>query len=196
MSPAAPAGPERAGSESAVYVVIEPAAEVDLRAELYQWSGDPEWAYLFADTLWQACQQQGPLVVRTRLGCPWFSRAWRAMEQGQCLGLVLQSVEDLQTVCQWLRRRLMVRLGGQRKGLLRYYDPLVWHRLAPAVQRRPAIIEQAWYWCDGPAGFRWQRSVRPEPIPLLPEPVLSEEQHRALYVATESWPENSTSVPD
>jgi hypothetical protein len=73
---------------------------------------------------------------------------------------------------------------GNRKGLLRLYDPKIWHRLAVKSKPEADIIERVLYWHGKPGQQHWVMDENPEPIAMLPMPKLDEQQWLALSDAS------------
>ncbi|MFN2360120.1 MAG: DUF4123 domain-containing protein [Marinobacter sp.] len=102
------------------------------------------------------------------------------MKEESLNGLILESPKGLDTVASWLRARLTVRFDDQREGLLRFYDPGVWHQLAPKTTTVAEVIERAIYWHGKPGEQRWLMTENPEPIVMCPSPILDLKQRLAL----------------
>lgn len=162
------------------YLVLESTERKPLLQELYEKSESPVWMHLFAETEWQPYLSESPLVVEVftdSAACTW---AMEGLESGRLRGLVLESQHNLKVVSDWLRERLTVRFDRGRIGLLRFYDPLIWHKLTPETRKEKSVIERAWYWHDAPDEQHWLVSEHPEPVTMLPLPSLEEKQWLAL----------------
>lgn len=162
------------------YLVLESRERKPLLQELYGNSESPVWMHLFAETEWQPYLSESPLVIEILTGCAAYIWAMEGLESGRFSGLVLESQQDLQAVSYWLRERLTVRFDGGRIGLLRFYDPLIWHRLTAETRAEPNVIERVTYWHGAPGEQQWFAIENPEPISMLPMPSLEEKQWLAL----------------
>lgn len=162
------------------YLVLEPIQKRPLLQELYEIAERPQWVYLFADTDWHAYVTESPILLEALEGSAEYRWAVNELKQQSVSGLILESSKGLGEVANWLRARLTVRFDGQRQGLLRFYDPLIWHQLAPQINPAAEVIEQAIYWYGAPGHERWMTTQNPEPIAMLPAPTLDEQQRLAL----------------
>ena len=162
------------------YLVLEPRHKKPLVKELYQVSANPRWVYLFADTQWQVYLKESPVLLRAHQGSPEYHWALQALKEENLIGLILESSKGLDAVVSWLRARLTVRIDGQREGLLRFYDPWIWHHLAPQTMPVAEVVERAVYWYGAPGQQRWLITENPEPVVMSPSPTLDEKQRQAL----------------
>lgn len=162
------------------YLVLESRERKPLVQALYENSESPAWEYLFAETEWQPYMSESPLVIEMLANSTAYSWAMEMLESGRFSGLILESQHGLRGVTAWLRERLTVRFDGRRMGLLRLYDPLIWHRLTPVTRKDNSAIECVWYWHGTPNEQRWLVSKYPEPVTMLPVPSLEEHQWLAL----------------
>lgn len=164
------------------YLLIESRQQESLMRELYETDDNPTWAYAFADTDWQAYLNQSPLLVEANKNSTIYRWALKGLKQEKLTGLILESDQGFEDVLNWIRKRLTVRFDGNRRGLLRFYDPMIWHQLAPLVSPQESVISRVIYWY-GPVGHqRWLISESPELLTMLPMPTLSEGQRLALAV--------------
>ncbi|WP_148864584.1 DUF4123 domain-containing protein [Marinobacter fonticola] len=164
-----------------VFVIIEGHPKRPILPVLYDLESQPHWRYLFADTEWGPYQSESPLLIQTDAGSPFLQRVMDDMQSPNgWLGLILESTEDFDTVLSWAQQRLTVALAPPRTGLLRYYDPLIWHALCTAGGRIGETIQHGHYWLDdGDAGC-WHTSAKPEPVAEPATSGLSPEQYQAL----------------
>lgn len=162
------------------YLVLESRERKPLVQELYEHSESPVWVHLFAETEWQPYLSESPIVIETLASSAAYSWAMERLEGGGLSGLILESQRGLQAVTDWLRRRLTVRFDRHRTGLLRFYDPLIWHRLTPEVRKEENVIERVWYWHGPLEEQELLVSEYPEPVTMQPAPSLEEEQWLAL----------------
>lgn len=166
------------------YLVLESPNQKMLLQKLYGVSEDPRWVYLFADTQWQAYLKESPILLEAAQDSAEYRWVLQEMKQDSLSGLILESSKGLDAVASWLRARLTVRFGGQRQGLLRFYDPWIWHQLAPRTNPVAEVIEQAIYWYGAPGKQRWLTIENPDPIAMSPAPTLHEQQWLALNAAS------------
>lgn len=162
------------------YLVLEPRHKTPLLQELYEISERPGWLYLFADTDWRAYLKESPILLEAGHDSAEYRWALQGLKQERLSGLILESSKGLDTVARWLRKRLSVRFEGQREGLLRFYDPQIWHQLQPQHKPEADVIERAIYWYGEPGQQRWLTSENPEPIAMSPVPTLDEQRWLAL----------------
>src|SRR5690554_2241934 len=94
--------------------------------------------------------------------------------------MILESSEGLESVTKWLRTRLKVLFDGTRHGLLRFYDPNVWHQLSPVDQDQADVVERVIYWHGDSGEARCLTTEKPSPFNMLPVPTLNESQWQAL----------------
>jgi len=174
-------------ASKARYLVVESRNQTTLLRELYSAAENPRWLYLFAETEWQAFLQEGPILLEAAQDSAEYRWALRGLKDEHLIGLILESSRGLDAVASWLRARLTVRVDGQRKGLLRFYDSRIWHGLAPRTNPEADVIERAIYW-HGPSGRKqWRTTENPEPIVMSPAPALGEHQWVVLN-ATNAQP--------
>lgn len=162
------------------YLILESRQKKPLLGELYGIAETPRWAYLFADTEWQAYLKESPIVLEAKSDSGEYHWALQELKEERLSGLILESSKGLEAVASWLRARLTVRIEGQRQGLLRFYDPWIWHRLAPQTKPVAEVVERAIYWHGTAGQQRWLMTENPEPIAMSPEPTLDEQQWLAL----------------
>lgn len=162
------------------YLVLEPQHKTSLLQELYEIAESPRWLYLFADTCWQAYLKDGPILLATGQESAEYRWALQGLKHERLTGLVLESSKELDAVASWLRERLNVRFESQREGLLRFYDPRIWHHLKPQNKPDADVIERAIYWYGEPGQQRWLTTENPEPVVMSPTPTLDDQQWLAL----------------
>ncbi|EAZ98326.1 DUF4123 domain-containing protein [Marinobacter sp. ELB17] len=172
-------------STDARYLVLESRQKKErVLQALYNISDSPRWVYLFAGSEWEAYLDESPILLETAqnsAACRW---GLNGLEEESLSGLLLESTQGLDAVVSWLRARLTVCFDGNRKGLLRLYDPKIWHCLAAKSKPEADIIERALYWHGKPGQQRWVMNENPEPIAMLPIPTLNEQQWLALNDAS------------
>ena len=171
-------------STDARYLVLESRQKKTVLQALYNISDNPRWVYLFADSEWQAYLGESPILLETEQNSAEYRWALTGLEEERLSGLLLESTQGLDAVVSWLRARLTVCFDGNRKGLLRLYDPKIWHRLAVKSKPEAEIIERALYWHGKPGQQCWVMDENPEPIAMLPMPKLDEQQWLALSDAS------------
>lgn len=162
------------------YLVLEPQGPTSLLKGLYEHSDNPSWLYLFSDTDWHAYAEYGPILLAARQDSTEYRWALNELKQGSVSGLILESSGGLDEVVEWLRAQLNVRFDGIRHGLLRFYDPLIWHQLASKTKSAKAVIERVMYWHGEPGHERWMTAENPEPLAAAPVPTLEERQWTAV----------------
>lgn len=166
------------------YLVLEARQKPPVVRSLYEQSDNPKWVHLFAETDWQQYLDESPVVLEANQHSPEYQWALKCLKEGGLKGLILESSEGLESVTKWLRARLKVRFDGQRQGLVRFYDPEVWHRLSPAVQEKADVVERVIYWYGDSGEARWLTTERPSPFSMFPVPTLNETQWQALNTVT------------
>ena len=171
-------------SDEVRYLIMDSRQDPPLPRALYERADNPIWVYLYTDTRWQPYLEESPIVVETTRQSPEYKWALTGLQDGQLTGLVLTSSDGLEAVANWFRARLMVRFDGQRQGLLRLYDPRVWHRLSPASGPEADVIERVIYWDGDPESECWQTTENPAPFAMSPVPTLNERQWLALKAIT------------
>lgn len=134
-----------------LYMLLELDDEILQR--IYQMEADPDPQPLFADTELSAHLDQGPWLVRITPEGQYLA-AYR-QEPGQWPGILLASKQPMEVLLAHLRRMLIVQFDGQRKGVLRYYDPRVASYLFPAT-------EATGTWLGPIEQFVWHSSTWPE----------------------------------
>eukprot|EP01093_Parvamoeba_rugata_P020005 TRINITY_DN9438_c0_g1_i1.p1 TRINITY_DN9438_c0_g1~~TRINITY_DN9438_c0_g1_i1.p1 ORF type:complete len:180 (-),score=8.21 TRINITY_DN9438_c0_g1_i1:28-567(-) len=162
------------------YLILEPRHKKLVLQELYEIAENPRWVYLFSDTEWQGYLKESPVLLEAAQDSAEYRWGLQSLKEESLSGLILESPKGLDVVASWLRARLTVRIEGQRKGLLRFYDPWIWHRLAPQTIPVAEVIERAIYWHGTPGQQRWMITENPEPIVMSPSPTLGEQQWLAL----------------
>lgn len=162
------------------YLVLESRHQKTMLRGLYGATEDPRWIYLFADTEWQAYLKESPILLEVEQDSADYGWALKGLKEDSLSGLILGSSKGLDAVSSWLRERLTVRFDSQRQGLLRFYDPWIWHQLVPRTNPAAEVIEQAIYWYGEPGQQRWLTIESPEPIAMSPVPTLDEQQWLAL----------------
>ncbi|WP_227663172.1 DUF4123 domain-containing protein [Marinobacter halophilus] len=166
------------------YLVLESGQTTPVTRALYEHAENPDWVYLFADTEWQLYLTESPIVLKAAQHSPEYQWALKGLKEGRLIGLILESSEALEPVANWLRARLKVRFDGRRHGLLRFYDPRIWHQLSPTSGSEANVIERAIYWYGAPGDERWQTTEKPNLFAMLPVPTLDESQWQALNATT------------
>lgn len=174
----------KSSSDKIRYLVLETNQTIPVTRALYEHAENPDWAYLFADTEWQLYLSESPIIVKAAQHSPEYQWGLKSLKEGQLIGLILESSEGLESVANWLRARLKVRFDGRRHGLLRFYDPRIWHQLSPSSGSEADVIERAIYWYGAPGEERWQTTEKPNLFTMLPMPTLDESQWQALNATT------------
>ncbi len=145
------------------------AGSKSLLQMLYQQSEAPVWERLFSDTQWAPYEDESPLVIQATPDSDLYWWALKGLgKTGQLSGLIVESDENLEAVLRWARERLTVTLEAERKGLLRFYDPLVWHSLKPRNTGQQGIINSVVYFHGNPEEGSWRTSQNPEPLTMSP----------------------------
>lgn len=165
------------------YLVLESGQRAPIIKMLYEHAENPEWVYLFAETEWQLYLAESPVILEAAQQSPEYQWALTGMKNGQLNGLILESEASFESITKWLRTRLKVRFDGQRQGLLRFYDPQIWHQLAPASKPGADVVQRVIYWFGEPEGKRWHTTEWPDPITMFPMPTLSDAQWKSLSSA-------------
>ena len=171
-------------SDKVCYLVLEARQNPPVVRSLYEQADNPTWVHLFAETDWQQYLAESPVVLEANQSSPEYQWALKGLKEGRLTGLILESSEGLESVTKWLRVRLKVHFDGQRQGLLRFYDPDVWHRLSPVVQQQADVVERVIYWHGESGEARWLTTEKPSPFNMLPVPTLNESQWQALNTVT------------
>lgn len=138
-----------------------------LLRRIYQLEPDPRPEALFADTELGAHVEQGPWLIQLMPDSPLLSAYRQAPEQWP--GLLLSSGRPVDELLAHLRAMLVVQFEGERKGILRFYDPRVASYLfaaTEAVTTWLGPIEQLfWYgstWPDRSENISHWHSLRSE----------------------------------
>lgn len=160
-----------------LYLILEGAGSKSLLQSLYEQCETPVWRLLFSETQWAPYEDESPLVIQTTRSSDLYRWALKELGKAGALnGLVIESDESLETVLCWARERLTVMLGGTRKGLLRFYDPLIWHKLQPRDIGEQGIVNSVFYLHGNPEDNKWLTSQNPEPVTMAEVPTLEPEQ--------------------
>jgi len=166
------------------YLVLESPAGKPLLRKLYEHHEAPVWQHLFNETLWAAYVDESPVVVQAAQESEMYKWALNELKlNNELSGIVIESDETMDAVVAWVRERLIVAFDGGRKGLLRFYDPLIWHRLKPRNIGEHGPIKQVIYWHGRSHEGRWLVSRNPEPVTMAGTPVLEPEQLKRLSLA-------------
>ena len=148
-----------------VFVILEGQPKRPVLPILYDLEPQPHWQYLFADTEWSPYQSESPLLVNTDAGSPFLRRVVDDMQSPEgWRGLILESADGFDAVLSWAQQRLTVAFAPPRTGLLRYYDPLIWHELCSACEITGRTIHYGHYWLEEGDSGRWCLSEYPEPV--------------------------------
>jgi Domain of unknown function (DUF4123) len=167
-----------------LYLILESAGRKSLLQTLYEQCEAPVWQLLFSETLWAPYEDESPLFIQVTRNSGLHRWALKELGRtGELRGLIIESDASLEAVLQWARARLTVTLGDTRNGLLRFYDPLVWHRLAPHDTGREGTVKRVVYWHGGPEDGSWLTSQNPEPVTMVGAPTLEAEQLQNLNLA-------------
>lgn len=173
-----------ASTDNVRYLVLESSQKAGVTRLLYDQTGNPEWVYLFADTDWQLYLAESPIVLKATQQSPEYQWAVQELKGGELTGLILESSDGLEAVAGWLRARLKVRFDGHRQGLLRFYDPKIWHRLSPTFSQNIDVVERVIYWYGNAGEGRWKTNEKPSPFTMFPMPTLNETQWKTLNTVT------------
>lgn len=136
-----------------LYMLLE--LEDGMLQRIYQMEAEPDPRPLFADTELSAHLDQGPWLVRITPEGQWLSAYHQAPEQWP--GILLASSQPVEALLTQLRKMLVVQFDGQRKGVLRYYDPHVACYLFPAT-------EAAQSWLGPIEQLVWHGATWPEQV--------------------------------
>lgn len=149
-----------------LYMLLE--LDEPLLQRIYQLEPDPSPEALFADTELDAHIEQGPWLIQLTPDSPWLSAYRQAPEQWP--GVLLSSGQPSDELLAHLRAMLIVQFEGERKGILRYYDPQVASYLFAAteiVNTWLGPIEQLFWhgstWADRSENIRHWHSLGSEP---------------------------------
>lgn len=160
------------------YLLIEEQSGEPIRQHLYQKTDNPVWEPLFLNTGWAAFDPLGPLLIQTTFQESFYRLSVdRLSDPDPWRGLIFVSDAGFDDVSDWLRCRLTVDLGQDRAGLLRFYDPLIWHRLSPWSAQTSTPMARCESW-DTEQG--WSSVERPEFVIMQPRPKLTKTQVEAL----------------
>lgn len=171
--------------DNILYLILESAGSKSLLQTLYEHCESPVWQLLFSETQWAPYEDESPLVIQTTRDSDLYRWALKELEKtGELSGLIIESDESLETVLRWARERLAVTLGGTRKGLLRFYDPLIWHSLKPRDIGQQGIVNCVVYLHGSPEDGEWLTSQNPEPVTMAEVPTLEPEQLHNLGLAS------------
>lgn len=163
------------------YLILESLSGVPLLKMLYEHDETPVWLNLFRETSWAPYQDESPVVVQATQDSDLYKLVLKELKLNKKLsGIIIESDEAMDAVVKWARERLNVTFDGARKGLLRFYDPLIWHRLKPGNIGDQGLITQVIYWHGSPGEGRWLASNYPEPVTMAETPVLEPEQLERL----------------
>lgn len=165
------------------YLILESRSSEAILQQVYATETDPVWEYLFAHTEWEPYLHESPIVLQALRDSDLYRWARQGLENNELSGLILDSTQELRAVADWTRQRLSVQFDSDRRGLLRFYDPLIWHRLAPAERSREEVVSSVTYWHGLPEDGRWLTSVNPEPVTMGSTPMLEAHQWQALNSA-------------
>lgn len=164
-----------------VFVIIEGHPKRPVLPVLYELEPRSQWQYLFEGTEWSPYQSESPFLVATGAGSTFLSHVMSEMQDSDgWRGLILESPEDFDEVLFWARQRLTVVFDPPRSGLLRYYDPLIWHELCSLNETASRMIEHGHYWVDEGDSGQWRSVDYPEPVSDPAGPSLSPAQLQAL----------------
>lgn len=164
-----------------LYLILESVGSKSLLQTLYEKCGAPIWQLLFNETQWAPYVDESPLFIQATRNNDLYRWALKELAKtGELRGLIIESDASFESVLYWARERLTVTLGGNRNGLLRFYDPSVWHRLAPRDTGREGTVKRVDYWHGGPEDGRWLTSQNPEPVTMVEAPTLEPEQLQNL----------------
>ncbi len=175
--------------DDTLYLILESAGSKSLLQMLYEQCEAPLWQLLFSETQWAPYEDESPLVIQTTPDSDLYWWALKGLgKTGQLSGLIVESDENLEAVLRWARERLTVTLSGARKGLLRFYDPLVWHSLKPRDTGQQGIVNCVVYFHGSSEDGSWLTSQNPEPVTMAAlstlEPMLEPEQLHELGLAS------------
>ncbi|MFL1468212.1 DUF4123 domain-containing protein [Marinobacter sp. HN1S83] len=170
--------------DDTLYLILESAGSKSLLQSLYEQCEAPVWQLLFSETQWAPYEDESPLVIQTTRDSDLYRWALKGLgKTGELSGLIVESDENLETLLHWARERLTVTLDGVRKGLLRFYDPLVWHSLKPGDIGQQGIVSCVVYLHGSPEEGEWLTNQNPEPVTMAEVPMLEPEQLRNLSLA-------------
>lgn len=163
------------------YLVLESPIGEPLLQMLYEHDESPVWQYLFSDTPWAPYLDESPVVVQTTQDSDLYKWVLKKLKaNNEVSGLIIETEENLEFVVNWARARLTVAFDDVRKGLLRFYDPVIWHRLKPRNIGEEGPVRQVIYWYGSALEGRWLISQNPEPVTMAGTPVLEPGQLKRL----------------
>lgn len=172
--------------EDVVYLVLESDGSKALLKTLYEKCESPVWQRLFSETQWAPYEDESPLVIQTYRNSDVYRWALKGLgKTGELSGLIVETDESFETLLHWARERLTVTLDGARKGLLRFYDPWIWHSLEPRDIGQQGIINSVVYLHGSPEDGEWLTSQNPEPVTMGEVPTLELEQLHNLGLASD-----------
>jgi len=138
-----------------------------LLQRIYQLEADPQPQALFAHTELEPHIEQGPWLIGVAPDSPWLAAYRQAPEQWP--GVLLSSRQPVDKLLAHLRQMLVVQFDGERKGVLRYYDPCVASYFFPATEAVAAwlgpIEQLLWHgttWAERAEKISHWRSLRHE----------------------------------
>lgn len=157
---------------------------------LYDLEDVPTYVPLYARTRFSDCLEQSPLLVSVSGE---HSSLWQHFIEGRgeapLRGVIITSQASQTEVVAHLRKRLETRFYGQRRGLLRFYDPwIAAHLFSSAAASRHWLgpLERV-VWHGGTfeqraeAGRQWYAFATTEPVAPVPSlATLSEDMPLAL----------------
>lgn len=183
-----------------IYLLLEHSDEKLER--VYTLEQAPEPISLFADTELAAYQEHGPLLLS--LSGSALLDDYRTAPDGW-RGLLMSSSQPLEELLEHLRRMLVVSFDGNRKAVLRYYDPRVASYFFPACDAESVaawlgpIQQLIWHggtWADSAQGLAHWHSLnnlngttvveQPLPIPLN-QPQANALERQQLEYFTYEW---------
>lgn len=168
-------------NDDIVYLMLESAGSKPLLQTLYEQCTAPVWQRLFSETDWAPYEDEGPLIIQATRDSDAYRWAVDGLEKtGKLIGLIVESDESPETLLQWARERLTVTLGKTTKGLLRFYDPLIWHNLQPRDIGEQGIVNRVAYFHGSREDGCWLISQNPEPVTMADVPILEPEQLQNL----------------
>lgn len=124
--------------EHNVYLLLDGARFDDIFAFLYKTDSHPEYIPLYRGTYYESVMEGGPCLVKAPLKGNLLS--WY-IEEGakEMKGLLLSSELPLQELAKHFQQFLEVRIQNKEVVLFRFYDPCVFHALAPFPNKQPIV---------------------------------------------------------
>ncbi len=163
------------------YLVLESLTSEPLLKTLYEHDESPVWQYLFSETPWAPYIEESPIVVQANRESDLYKWVLKELKlNNELSGIIIESEQAGDSVVSWARERLTVAFNGFRTGLLRFYDPLIWHQLKPRNIGDDGPVRQVIYWHGSSREGRWLISRNPEPVTMAETPVLEQEQLERL----------------